>query len=96
MNGTTSAAAGGVILRRTIFTVAVLLLLAPAVAMQFTSEVNWDVRDFIAAAVLLGATLLAIELTMRFIGSRRYRIAAIAAVILALGLVWVNAAVGLF
>lgn len=31
----------------------VLVLLIPLIAMQFTHEVNWDVRDFVVAGVLL-------------------------------------------
>ncbi|RYY32003.1 MAG: hypothetical protein EOP59_19865, partial [Sphingomonadales bacterium] len=41
------------------------LMLTPAVAMQFTDEVNWTVGDFLFAALMFGSVGLAIELTVR-------------------------------
>ena len=37
------------------------LLLAPLVAMQFTSEVDWDETDFIAMGFIFGSLGLALE-----------------------------------
>jgi hypothetical protein len=72
-----------------------MLLLAPAVAMRFTDEVNWGAEDFAAAALLLGGAGLALELAV--IGSRSaaYRLGAGVAVAGALLLVWLCLAVGL-
>jgi protein-S-isoprenylcysteine O-methyltransferase Ste14 len=48
-----------------IFVLVVLLLLIPFLAMQFTSEVNWTLSDFLVAGVLLFGTGLLIELAFR-------------------------------
>ena len=75
--------------------VVALILLIPLVAMQFTSEVNWTLSDFVFAGVLLFGTGLTYELVARKASGVAYRAAvgvALAAVFL---LVWINAAVGL-
>lgn len=75
---------------------AVLALIAlPAIAMQFTSEVNWTAADFIFAIILLGGAGLAIELAVRASDSWAYRAGAIVAVGAGLLLLWGNAAVGI-
>jgi uncharacterized membrane protein YgdD (TMEM256/DUF423 family) len=75
---------------------ALLLLLVPAIAMQFTSEVAWGAGDFLAAGVLLfGAGTLAV-LAVRQVRSRGHRVAIVLAVALGLSLVWAELAVGLF
>ena len=76
-------------------TVAILLLI-PFVAMQFTSEVKWDLTDFITAGVLLLGTGLLCELVIRKVKRSRFRIAMIAAVLLTLVLIWLELAVGIF
>lgn len=74
---------------------AVALILAPLVAMQFTSEVNWSVGDFIVAAMMLGMVGLLLELTARTTRSRVQRAAIGAAVAAAFLTIWVNGAVGM-
>jgi hypothetical protein len=83
------------ILRTAFWSVAALLLLAPAVAMRFTSEVNWTASDFVFAGVLIGAAGLGFEATMRMTRSWSYRFAAGFAVLAAFMIVWANAAVGM-
>ena len=73
----------------------VLLLMLPAVAMRFTSEVNWTVSDFIFAALLFGIVGLAFELIVRTSDSVAYRFGAGLAVIAAFLTIWVNGAVGM-
>lgn len=73
-----------------------VLLLVPALAMQFSLEVSWGPGDFLVAAVLLfGAGSLAVVGCRRVAGTGG-RIALIGAVGLALLLVWADLAVGLF
>ncbi|MGZ8503300.1 MAG: hypothetical protein ACXWV5_02475, partial [Flavitalea sp.] len=74
----------------------VFLLLIPLVAMQFTSEVNWDLFDFIVAGVLLLGTGLACELTIRLIKNKENRFIIIIGILAALLLVWIELAVGIF
>jgi hypothetical protein len=73
----------------------VALLALPAVAMQFTREVNWGPGDFVAAAVLLGLTGLGLELAARAPIGRAARLFAAALVLLALLVIWAQLAVGL-
>lgn len=73
-----------------------MLLLIPAVAMQFTGQMNWGKEDFLAAAVLIGGAGLGIELAVRMIKSRSAMFAAIAGVLLAMLIVWAELAVGIF
>ena len=73
-----------------------LLLLIPLVAMQFTSEVDWDQTDFIVAGVLLLGTGLLIELVLRKVKKTSYRIIVCGAILLVLFLTWAELAVGVF
>jgi hypothetical protein len=73
-----------------------LLLLVPAVAMQFTSEVSWGPGDFVVAGVLLfGAGALAV-VGLRHVSGTAQRVGLVAGIAFALGLVWAELAVGLF
>ncbi len=75
---------------------ATVLLLVPAVAMRFTSEVSWGPGDFLAAGILLfGAGSLAV-LGLRVVRGRGRRMALVLAIALCLALVWAELAVGLF
>lgn len=74
---------------------AALLLLLPAVAMQFTAEVSWTAGDFIVAALMLGVVGLAIELAVRASPSLPYRAGAGVAVAAGFLIVWANGAVGM-
>jgi hypothetical protein len=74
----------------------VLLLFIPFTAMQFTGEVNWSLSDFIVAGSLLLGTGLLCELVMRKVKKIEYRIAICAAILIALLLIWIELAVGIF
>jgi hypothetical protein len=77
------------------WSIPVLLLMLPAVAMQFTSEVNWTAGDFIFAAIMFATVGLAFELIVRTSDSLAYRFGAGLAVIGAFLTIWVNGAVGM-
>jgi len=72
------------------------ILLVPAVAMQFTREVNWGPLDFVVAAMLLAGTGLVYELAVQRIGNRVHRIVGGLALAGALLLAWAELAVGVF
>lgn len=74
---------------------AVLILLLPLIAMQFTDEVNWSTADFVIAAILLAAVGIPFELALRKTGDIAYRAGAGVALIAVFLLVWVNGAVGI-
>jgi hypothetical protein len=71
------------------------LLIAPAVAMQFTAEVRWGPFDFIVAAVLLFGAAGLVDLAIRKTGSMAYRLGAALAVLLSFLTIWINGAVGM-
>ncbi len=75
---------------------AILVLAAPLIAMQFTTEVNWSVGDFAAAALLLCLVWAAIEVA-RLLAPAGFLRAAGMLCAVALGLlVWAHLAVGVF
>ncbi len=80
--------------------IAALLLLVPLIAMQFSKEVNWELRDFVIAGVLLFGTGLLIELilrtVLRTVKNRLHRVLLLAFTILALLLIWIELGVGIF
>ena len=78
-----------------ILAVAVLLSI-PLIAMQFTSEVNWDITDFIVMGILLLCTGFVCELVLRRVKTARNRIIICGVVLFAFLLVWAELAVGIF
>jgi len=82
-------------LRWAVWGFATFLLLLPAIAMRFTSEVDWDARDFTIIGVLLFLVCGSYELAARYTGSRWYRAAVGVAVVSAFLMIWINLAVGM-
>lgn len=82
-------------LRPYIWGLAGALLLLPAVAMQFTPEVNWTAFDFVFASIMLLAACGAYELGAWLSGHMAYRAAFGIAILTAFMTVWVNGAVGM-
>jgi hypothetical protein len=72
------------------------LLLVPLVAMQFTSEVKWDLLDFIAAGVLLAGTGTVYVLSTPRVPGALYREIVAAVLTIALLFVWAQLVVGIF
>ncbi|WP_225409339.1 hypothetical protein [Stigmatella hybrida] len=70
------------------------LLLVPAVAMQFTPEVQWDKTDFLVMGALIAAVGGAIEFLMRRANSPAYRAGAALTLVTSFLLIWVNLAAG--
>lgn len=97
MAGNTEIGGGrlGTAWRGVIWGGAAALLMLPAIAMQFTAEVDWDARDFLIVAVMLSALCGAIELGARLSASPWYRAAVATGAGASFLLVWVNLAVGM-
>jgi len=74
---------------------AVVILLVPLVAMQFTDQVVWGPGDFAVAGALLIGTGLLYELAVRKSANAVYRIAVGVALAAAFLLIWINLAVGI-
>lgn len=72
-----------------------MLLLMPAVVMQFTREMDWDETDFIVFGLMLGSVGLGAEYLMRKSDGVSYRIGAAIALALGFFLVWISLAVGI-
>ena len=75
---------------------AVILLLIPLIAMQFTDEVNWTLSDFVVAGILLLGTGLLCELVLRKVKKTSHRIGLCVALLLLMLLIWAELAVGIF
>ena len=71
------------------------LLLVPAVAMRFTTEVNWGREDFIVMGGMIALALGAYELLAAMAGNGAYKVASALAILGAFLLVWINLAVGI-
>jgi hypothetical protein len=80
--------------RMAIWGTAALLLLVPAVAMQFTEEMAWGPADFALFGTMLVGACGTYELAARVTGNTSYRAAAGVALATAFILVWLNLAVG--
>ncbi|MGB3808344.1 MAG: hypothetical protein WA936_14170 [Erythrobacter sp.] len=75
---------------------AIAILAAPMIAMQFTREVAWGPGDFIVVAGLLAALFAGIELALRAARNRAGRIAGIVLSLAVFLTVWAELAVGIF
>jgi len=74
---------------------AALLLLAPLVAMQFTTEVAWTGSDFVTFGIMLAVVVGGVELAVRLSRHYAYRAASGVALVAGFLLVWMNLAVGI-
>ena len=72
------------------------ILLIPFIAMQFTTEVDWSLFDFVLMGVLLTGTGLLSELAIRKIKTNPQRLIVLGVILLTFFLIWVELAVGIF
>lgn len=75
---------------------ALIVLLTPLVAMQFTNEVDWKILDFTIMGILLFGTGLLCELVLRKVKNIKNRILICGTILFALFLIWAELAVGVF
>jgi hypothetical protein len=75
---------------------ALLLLLTPAIVMQFRGTgFDWDETDFIVFGIMLALACGTVELASRMSGNGAYRMGVIVAVGVSFITVWANLAVGM-
>lgn len=86
---------GGYRWRIMLWGAAVLLLLAPLIAMRFAREVVWTGSDFVAFGAMLAVLCGGVELAVRLSRNNSYRVAAAIALLTSFLLVWANLAVGI-
>ncbi len=79
-----------------IFLATVSLLLIPLIAMQFTSEVDWSISDFLIMGALLFSAGILCEFVLRKVKRTKHRLLLCAAILFALLIIWAELAVGLF
>ena len=72
------------------------ILMIPFLAMQFSSEVDWKLFDFLIMGLLISGTGFVYVLATRFVKHTQYRVAISATLALALLLAWAELAVGIF
>jgi cytochrome bd-type quinol oxidase subunit 2 len=72
------------------------LLSLPLIAMQFTSEVDWNAFDFIIMGILLLAAGLGCELVLRKVKKASHRLAICFSILFIFLLIWAELAVGIF
>lgn len=73
-----------------------LFILAPAVAMQFTDEVNWTTSDFVFAGILLIGGGAVIEGVAWKVKNPVVRIGFALFIVAVVALIWIEGAVGIF
>jgi hypothetical protein len=69
------------------------MLLGPAVAMAFPSEVAWGAGDFAIALALLSGTWLSIEIVLRFISELPGRHVLVGSIAFSALLIWAHLSV---
>ncbi len=74
----------------------VSLLSIPLIAMQFTSEVNWSLLDFLVMGMLLLSVGFGIRYVLLKNSSFQKRLVYLSLVLLAFVLIWAELAVGIF
>jgi len=73
----------------------VFILLVPLLAMHFTTEVDWNLADFVVAGALLFGTGLIYVLLSKKVSNIAYRAAIGVMLAAAFLLIWINLAVGI-
>lgn len=73
---------------------AAALLALPAIAMQFTTEVDWTPGDFLAAAIMLTALGTGLEIAVRVARGNAHLLGMIIAAFAGFLTMWANGAVG--
>lgn len=82
-------------LRIIIWSLAAFALMLPLIAMQFTSEVDWDSTDFVVFGLMLLVACGSYEFATRVTARRAYRLAIGIALLGAFLLTWIHLAVGI-
>lgn len=72
-----------------------VLLAIPLVAMQFTSEVQWEFSDFVVMGILLFGSAFLCEMVLRNVKTTKNRLIICFGILLGLVLLWMEMAVGI-
>lgn len=80
----------------TIYAFPLALLSIPLLGNLFSKEVNWSGSDFLIAGVLLFTTAFLINLVRNRIKKQNQKVLIVIFILLALALIWLELAVGIF
>jgi hypothetical protein len=80
--------------RLVVWAIPACILALPLIAMRFTSEVDWDARDFIIIGIILFIAFGTFDLAAKKTDDKAYRAGVAVAILSSFLLIWVNLAVG--
>ncbi|WP_126653464.1 hypothetical protein [Chryseobacterium aureum] len=80
----------------TIYALPLAVLSIPLVGNLFSKEVNWSGSDFLIAGVLLFTTAFLVNLVRNRIKKQNQKVLVTIFILLALALIWLELAVGIF
>ncbi|MDR3026585.1 hypothetical protein [Chryseobacterium sp.] len=80
----------------TIYALPLVLLCIPLLGNLFSKEINWSASDFLIAGALLFATAFLINLVRNKIKKQSQKVLICIFILLALALIWIELAVGVF
>ncbi|SMO94901.1 hypothetical protein SAMN06265171_11482 [Chryseobacterium rhizoplanae] len=80
----------------TIYALPLVLLCFPLLGNLFSKEVNWSASDFLIAGALLFTTAFSINLVRNKIKKQSQKVLICIFILLALALIWIELAVGIF
>ncbi len=79
-----------------LYSIPLLTLSIPLIAMQFTREVKWTFSDFMIMGILLFATVFTIDFVLKKFKTLKPRLILVTGIVVLLLLVWAELAVGIF
>lgn len=79
-----------------LFGFATILLLIPLISMMFSTEVKWNLVDFLLMGMLLYGSSFFIDLIFVFVKKKVLRLFFYALILLIFFLIWIELAVGIF
>lgn len=79
-----------------IYAAPAVLLCIPLLGNIISNEFNWSSGDFVVAGILLFGTAFIIDLILRIVKNKTYKILIVGVVLLLLLLTWIELAVGIF
>lgn len=78
-----------------LYSIPLIIMSFPLIAMQLTNEVNWTISDFLVMGILLFSTVFTIDFVLKKVKTLKSRLILIFAIVILLVLVWAELAVGI-
>jgi peptidoglycan/LPS O-acetylase OafA/YrhL len=74
----------------------IVILLIPLVAMQFSTQVNWNLSDFVITGILLFCSGFILDVILTKVRSKKQRLISVLLLLVAFLYLWAELAVGIF